>query len=82
VIILLFITRKFTIGIQPNCDNVIAIKLEEFDITVETSHLYKTKVLGKPVEKLYITCICSDEKLNKLIDYLQNDFEGIASIQY
>lgn len=79
---MLHIMRNFRVGYHLGQAEIIEEKMKELGIRINRIRPYECEFDGRKFCKLYIDCFEPEEKLLALIDYLKNDFPGIASITY
>ena len=80
---MLAIMRNFRLGFPIDRTNEIEAKLKELKIHItRTMEPYRYEFEGEHRIKLYMECFGQEENLLALMDYLTNEFSGIASVTY
>lgn len=74
--------KKFTVGVSFNSREIIESKMEELSIIPIRRKCHANYYDDKPATKIYFECIGSEEKMDKLIDYLKHEYEGLTTISY
>lgn len=77
---MLTIRKSFKIGVHPEEKEAVRLKLVEMGASILSIRLFKTEANGFPLTKTYIDGnICSD-KVEDLIEWLENNLSKPASI--
>lgn len=79
---MLTIMRKYTIGVHPNYSEEIENKLKDLNISITKTNYNGWKFHGVELIKKYYDCMSDEEEMDILIEYLQLEFKGTASIIY
>lgn len=79
---MLTIMRKYTIGVHPNSSEEVENKLKGLNISITRTDYHSMMFGGVEMIKKYYDCISTEEEMSKLIEYLQLNFKGVASIIY
>lgn len=80
---MLAIMREFRLGFPVDRLDEIETKLNELKIHIMTRvRPYEYEFEGEKRIKLYMKCYGQEENLLALMEYLKNEFTGIASITY
>lgn len=79
---MLFIRRKFTLGIDIRSLEIIETKMKEFNIDWYRKKFYEPPIKQIKIIKVYYECTASEDDMDKLIEYLQLEFKGLASITF
>ena len=74
--------RKFTVGVSFNSREIIESKMEELSIIPISKKCHANYYNDKPATKMYFECMENEEKMDKLIEYLKHEYEGLATIIY
>lgn len=77
---MLTIRRRFTLGVHESQVETIKEKLKEFEISIDRPRYHGTTICDKVLGKFYFDCFCDEERMKKLINYLETDFKSRASI--
>lgn len=80
---MLFIRRHFTLKVRLTDWHVIQEKLKEFNIDIYRSEFKRTQLgdIGE-LESVFIECTENENKIDALVNYLKDEFTGIASITF
>lgn len=79
---MLYIMRKFRVGVPLWQADIVEAKVKELRIHIIRRTDYEYEFGEENRVKLYIECYDTEDKLLALVDYLRNDFTGLASIAY
>lgn len=72
--------KKFTVSVSEPGFIYLENKIKELDISPITIEYCKVRVDNYTVAKVYYKCMENPDTINKLMDYLENDYTGIATI--
>lgn len=79
---MLIISRKYEIGVSLPRASEVETKIKNFGISIIKTDYYTTSIFKKEVTKVYFKCISDEETMDKLIEDLQLNFTGVATITF